>query len=105
MSFFLAVGSPALVTYSLAITVLNSRWINKQFRCLKDWNESLGGESRGKLGPTLDNVRCFLIESQCVSIEIVFGPQKEFAQLVVDPAKSKWWRHVVEQLEKTRRGW
>jgi hypothetical protein len=101
MSFFLAVGSPALVTYSLAITVLNARWINQRFRCLKDWNAELDGN----MGQTLDDVCRFLIESHCVPIQLVLGPQKEFAQLVVDPAKRNWWRHVVEQLEKTRREW
>lgn len=101
MSFFLAVGSPALVTYSLAITVLNARWINEQFLGLKDWNTELGG----KLGPTLENVGRFLIDSQCVLIQLVLGPQRGFAQLVVDPAKRNWWKHVVEQLEKTRREW
>lgn len=101
MSFFLAVGSPALVTYSLAITVLNARWINQRFRCLKDWNAELGGN----MGQTLDDACRFLIESHCVPIQLVLGPQKEFAQLVVDPAKRNWWRHVVEQLEKTRREW
>lgn len=101
MSFFLAVGSPALVTYSLAITVLNTRWINEQFRYLKDWNTEFGGN----MGPTLENVSSFLIESQCVPIQLVLGPEREFAQLVVDPAKRDWWRHVVERLEKTKREW
>ena len=99
MSFFSAVGSPALVTYSLAITVLNSRWINEQFRCLKDWNAELGGN----MGPTLENVSRFLIESQCVPIQL--SSKKEFAQLVVDPAKRGWWKDVVERLEKTKREW
>jgi len=99
MSFFLAVGSPALVTYSLAITVLNARWINEQFHCLKDWNAELGGN----MGPTLENVSRFLIESQCVPIQL--GSKKDFAQLVVDPEKRGWWRDVVERLEKTKREW
>lgn len=32
MSFFLAVGSPALVTFSLTITMLNSAWVKKSFQ-------------------------------------------------------------------------
>jgi len=42
MSLMLAVGSPMLVTYSLCITILNSRWLNERFAFLRDENNKLG---------------------------------------------------------------
>jgi len=49
MAFFLAIGCPMLITPSLAITVLNTRWINDEFRNLKKWNKELGGQMVGVL--------------------------------------------------------
>lgn len=59
MSFCLAVGSPALVTYSLTITIMNRAWVRNffkdirrharaQIRDSKDQVTALGYESRVK---------------------------------------------------------
>jgi hypothetical protein len=49
IAFFLAIGSPMLITHSLTVTVLNARWINDEFRNLKKWNKELGGQMVGVL--------------------------------------------------------
>lgn len=105
MSFFLAVGSPMLVTYSLTITVLNCRWINGHFLSLRNRDASLHPRLRGRTSRTLKNVCFFLNQSQCVPIEIVHGPQNEFAQLVVNPERRQWWANAAAALRKTRREW
>ena len=101
MAFFLAIGSPMLITHSLAITVLNARWINDEFCNLKKWNKELGGQMVG----VLNDVGQFLVASQGVPIQLVLGPEKELAQLIVDPRKKKWWRHLIEEMDKTKREW
>ncbi|OCL03560.1 hypothetical protein AOQ84DRAFT_266327, partial [Glonium stellatum] len=101
MAFFLAVGSPMLITYSLAITVLNARWINDEFRNLKVWNKELGGQMIG----VLDDVSQFLVGSQSVPIQLVLGQKKEFVQLIVDPTKKNWWQHLVREMKNTEREW
>ena len=101
MAFFLAIGSPMLITHSLAITVLNARWINDEFRNLKKWNKELGGQMVG----VLNDVNQFLVASQGVPIQLVLGPEKELVQLIVDPMKKEWWRHLIEEMDKTKREW
>lgn len=101
MAFFLAIGSLMLITHNLAITVLNARWINDEFRNLKKWNKELGGEIVG----VLNDVSQVLVASQGVPIRLVPGPEKELVQFIVDPTKKKWWRHLIEEIDKTKREW
>ena len=90
-----------LITHNLAITVLNARWINDEFRNLKKWNKELGGEIVG----VLNDVSQVLVASQGVPIRLVPGPEKELVQFIVDPTKKKWWRHLIEEIDKTKREW
>ena len=100
LSLLLAVGSPMLITYSLYLTILNNRWINKYFRSLRDFNEKL----RGKQVTTLKAARIFLRESQHIPIKTKQS-RAEFAQLIVLPENRAWWESLGKEVMKSKRQW
>ena len=102
MALILALGSPSLITFSLVLTILNSKSINKRFRQIKKVSESL---DRPLLAKAVKASRIFLIESQHVPIQIFNGPRREFAQLVVRPENWVWWDSLREEIQKTKREW
>lgn len=101
-SLFLAIGSPFLIIYSLALTILNARSINREFRELREENEELICPSQIEV---IKAARVVLIESQSIPLQIVNGPDREFAQLIVNPANLTWWTSVVGEILKTKREW
>lgn len=101
MAFFLAIGGPTLITHSLAVTVLNARWINDEFRNLKKWNKELGGQMVG----VLNDVSQFLVASQGVPIRLVLGPERGVGATYFRPYEKEWWRHLIEEMDKTKREW
>ncbi|MCJ1281785.1 hypothetical protein MMC26_001108 [Xylographa opegraphella] len=100
LSVLLAVGSPMLITYSLCLTVLNSRWINIRFRALCDRNE----EVLGKQVKTMEAARIFLRESQHIPLE-ASGSRSTLAQLVVSPENRAWWYTLRKEVLKSKREW
>jgi len=78
MSLMLAVGSPMLITYSLCITILNSRWLNERFAVLRDENKRLGNHQEKALAAA----RYILRETQHVPIAIR-DTRRRFAELIV----------------------
>jgi hypothetical protein len=87
MSAVLTVGSPVLAGYSLFATLLNSRWINLQFR------QSV----------TYPNSR--------LAVSIVSSLQQfplrldsdRFASLVVLPENDCWWKYLSELMDYTHK--
>ncbi|MCJ1404405.1 hypothetical protein MMC11_007630 [Xylographa trunciseda] len=100
LSVLLAVGSPMLITYSLCLTVLNSRWINIRFRALYDRNE----EVLGKQVKAMEAARVFLRESQHIPLGIS-GDRSIIAQLVVSPENRAWWYSLRKEVLKSKREW
>ena len=98
----LAIGSPALITYSLALTILNARWINQSFRQIKD---KLHAEKFPQQTNALRAARKILIESYHIPIQIVNGPDREISQLIAIPENWTWWVRLLELIQKTKRGW
>ena len=101
MILMITLGSPMLVAYSLILTVANTRWINREFRRLKDENQEVGGDSVEAITAA---GRC-LVEGQQVPIEIFQGPERELAHLIVLPQNRSWWVRLGVELKKTRRPW
>jgi hypothetical protein len=99
---FLAIGCPLLIIYSLSLTMLNARSINDEFREVKEEVESL---KQDKQTEAVKAARVLLIESQNVPIQVVNGPGRELAQLVVDPKNWTWWPAAKDEILKTKRGW
>lgn len=104
-SLYLAIGCPLLIIYSLTLTILNARAINREFRQIKEDAKNLQLEVREEQLKIVENVRIILIESQNVPLQIVNGPEREIAQLVVNPKNASWWSQVAQEILKTKRGW
>ena len=96
MTLFLGVGSPALITYSLALTIFNSRSINRKFRHVKDHLDSHIGID------TIRAVRSFLTQSQHVPLQFI---RCDLHRLIVCPKSWAWWNGVRDDLQATKRGW
>ena len=101
MILFITLGSPMLAVYSLILTVANTRWINGEFRRLKDENKEAGGDWVEAITAAR---RCF-VEGQQVPIQVFQGPERELAHLIVLPQNRYWWVRLEIELKKTRRPW
>lgn len=78
MALFLALGSPALIAYALALTAINSRKIRRKFRnCLRRCKElELPG-----LPEAIDSAQTIMIDSQHIPIQAYQGPQRPLLSL------------------------
>ncbi|KAG0702070.1 hypothetical protein DFH29DRAFT_1069351 [Suillus ampliporus] len=89
MSAVLTVGSPALAGYSLFITLLNSRWINRRFSSQSvDYPNSLSA--------------VFILSSlQQVPLRLHFHHvyDSNFPSLVVLPENDSWWKYFSELVD------
>ncbi|KAL6715219.1 hypothetical protein ACLMJK_007483 [Lecanora helva] len=102
MVLLLALGSPALATYSLATTILNARAINQKFRQIKDGSRALQRPLHTK---AIKAARSILIEIQHVPIWIYNGQYGEISQLIVNPDNWAWWCLLRQKLLITKRKW
>lgn len=101
-SLLLGLGSPLLIIYSLAITILNARAINKETRQLYEDNDEL---QRPLQIEVIQAARVLLIEGQSVPLQVVNGQDREFAQLICHPANAGWWTSTANEVLKTRKEW
>ncbi|TFK38818.1 hypothetical protein BDQ12DRAFT_698553 [Crucibulum laeve] len=85
-SVILAVGSPTLAAYSLALTALNGRWIRRRFDCYHYPNSQKAAQ--------------LLINLQQAPLRVV-TENGLFASLVVLPQNDAWWKEIVIQLDYT----
>ena len=97
-----ALGSPALVAYSLALTILNARWINRKFRQIKEDSQTLHRPLHVK---AIKAARFVLIETQHVPIQVYNGRRREISQLIVHPDNWAWWCSLRKKLLITKRKW
>ncbi|KAG1757929.1 hypothetical protein EDB19DRAFT_1901417 [Suillus lakei] len=87
MSAVLTVGSPVLAGYSLFITLLNSRWINRRFRQSVDYPNSRFAVS-------------IISSLQQVPLTL-HSDRTRFASLVVLPENDSWWKYFSELVDYT----
>ncbi|RDW82346.1 hypothetical protein BP6252_03458 [Coleophoma cylindrospora] len=97
-SLVMAIGSPILITYSLCITILNSRWLNKRFASLIKENRELGGHQED----TIKAAWTILTESQHIPIAIR-ETKGTFAELVTSPENKIWWQTLREEVQRSKR--
>ena len=102
LAMLLAMGSPALAVYSLTLHVLNSRWINLAFEEVIDL-AGPGIESQGI--SAIKATKTIFIETQHFPIKIYNGPDREIAQLIVDPENVSWWTGVLCGIQGTKQTW
>ncbi|EMC93630.1 hypothetical protein BAUCODRAFT_568559 [Baudoinia panamericana UAMH 10762] len=104
MSFCMALGSPALITYSLTITILNQYWAQARFRTLRDdaGDERVARRFRG-IAERIRAALYLLREAQQVPLRAsqVGG---WLASLIVLPKNAVWWERLKMRLQATRRG-
>ena len=95
----MAVGSPALATWSLTLTTLNRYWIRRR---IKDLHKSYRAAST-YFQVVLDSVEYLLAEGQQVPLR---ASQEDgwLSSLIVSPNNRKWWKGMQKRLESTRRG-
>jgi hypothetical protein len=80
MSAILTVGSPALAGYSLFITLLNSRWINRRFRPLMAHPNSYYAVS------LVSSLQQFPLKLH----------SNDFTSLIVLPESDCWWKYLYQ---------
>ncbi|KAJ8131871.1 hypothetical protein O1611_g1750 [Lasiodiplodia mahajangana] len=95
ISFSYAVGSPMLITYSLATTILNQHWLREKFRKLEAPDRPLHLTSK--------NVRIFLQESQQLPLRLS-QEDGSLASLIVLSDNVDWWEKLKTSILLTRRG-
>ncbi|KAI1277671.1 hypothetical protein F5Y07DRAFT_362549 [Xylaria sp. FL0933] len=95
MSFCYAVGSPMLITYSLATTILNQHWLRGKFLKLE--------ASDRPLRQTSKDVRIFLQESQQLPLRLS-QENGSLASLIILPDNADWWEKLKNSILLTRRG-
>lgn len=111
-AFYLAVGSPVLIIYSLCMSALNVRWINEQFRHTRERVEQLSPDfleenDREQLLKTLDCAREVVASTQHNPVSFVLDSNgQEFVKIFEDPETRKiWWQVARAELKKTQRKW
>ncbi|KAF7364460.1 hypothetical protein MSAN_01107400 [Mycena sanguinolenta] len=103
LSACLCVGSPALATYSLALTAFNRRYIAAEFKRLKEEAETTTQRRYRYMAPRID-AACFVLQEtqQCP----MRADQRagEFANLIVLPDRRTFWITAEKDLKNTSRG-
>ena len=102
ISICLAVGSPALITYSLMLTIRNRYWVRQDFRDLRRNLADVKAKTPG-FKKRLDDIQYVLDEAQQVPLRIS-QDRGWFSSLIVAPQNDDWWDAMQSKLEDTRRG-
>jgi hypothetical protein len=104
MSLFMAVGSPALITYSLTLTILNRIWVRRIFGSLLDKLDDLPRNLHQGLRKRLQAAQYLLQESQQVAMR---ASQVDgwLSSLIALDDNDAWWMRVKKDLKNTRRGY
>lgn len=104
MSFCLAVGSPALVTYSLVITISNRRWVRKLFGSIrKDKCTETVQRRYPECVRSIRAMQTVLQEGQQVPLR-VSQEGGWLSSLIVLPSNRDWWRRLRSSVLNTKRG-
>ena len=104
MSGLLAIGSPALITYSLTVTILNRSSAYRRFEKLRsDVFESNAHKRYPGLAKTIKEARYLIQEMQQIPIRVC-QDNGWLSSLVVLPDNFSWWHRVRIDLQKARRG-
>ncbi|KAF7340430.1 hypothetical protein MVEN_01963100 [Mycena venus] len=105
LSACLCVGSPALATYSLALTTLNRGYIADKFKLLKQTAERETHQGYHYMIDRINAAAFILQEAQQCPMR---ANQRtgELASLIVlnDPHRQSFWKVAAKDLKNTRRG-
>ena len=98
----MVIGSPALVTYSLMLTIRNRYWVREEFDLLRRRFQDIHTEYNG-FEQKLSAIQYVLEECQQVPLR-VSQTRGWFSSLIVLPTNDPWWTSVGSKLKNTRRG-
>ncbi|KAK4170508.1 hypothetical protein QBC43DRAFT_250115 [Cladorrhinum sp. PSN259] len=97
MCFFMGVGSPMTLTFSLMMTIFNRRWLREKIRRFHVDYPANG------LAPRLKDVSNFLEAAQQVPLRMSYG-SGWLASLVLLESNETWWERLSNRLLATKRG-
>lgn len=103
-SFSLAVGSPALVTYSLTLTILNRFRVRQRYKTLmREAKLPIVTRRHPQFHDHVSAIEYLLSEAQQVSLR---ASQRAgwLSSLIVLPENDDWWTRLRASLRSTRRG-
>ena len=103
MSWFLAVSSPALITYSLFLTILNRYWVGLVFGKLRSRAELPAMRSKFAYAHRIKACQLLLQEGQQVPLQ-QSCEDALLSSLIVSPRNEIWWQRLEERLIRSRRG-
>ncbi|KAJ6559554.1 hypothetical protein B0H19DRAFT_103792 [Mycena capillaripes] len=105
LSGFLCVGSPALATYSLALTAFNRGYIIDRFQALKRTVERETGPEYHFMAGRVDDAAYILREGQQCPIR-ANQRNGDLANLITmnGPHRQNFWKVAAKDLKNTRRG-
>ena len=97
----MAVGSPALATYSLTLTTLNRYWIRKQIKHVKEQLENADWQCQTQLN-ILGPLQYLLAEAQQVPLRLS-QKNRWLTRLIQSPENKILWDQMKDRLASTRR--
>lgn len=103
MSWCLMLGSPMLAGYTLALIVLNVRWITREFRYLREEVKGLSPKLDSQQIEALEGISWILCEIQHAPLRVDFGSNHELAQVIVRPENAAAWIQLRHELGRTKR--
>ncbi|KAK0654811.1 hypothetical protein B0T16DRAFT_395707 [Cercophora newfieldiana] len=101
LSFCMSLGSPALATYSLVITILNQNWLRRLCNSLPKYED---GENQipNPYTTRMSSVRVLLEAAQQAPLRIS-DADGSLSSLIILEANNSWWNSVEKRLQATKR--
>lgn len=106
MAFGMAVGSPALVTYSLTITISNRASVRRKFSTLLKEAMLFDEQNADRSPGYVTRIKAALVilqEGQQVPLR-ASDVDGWFSSLITSSKNKEWWEQVKTNLQATRRG-
>jgi len=102
MGLCLAIGSPALITYSLAITIFNRNWAIASVKRLFKRSRQHPGQRFRHFEDRLESFLFLAIEGQQVPLRAT-GIRHWLSSLIVSPLNQPWWTNLKGRINRSRR--
>ncbi|KAF2202003.1 hypothetical protein GQ43DRAFT_13404 [Delitschia confertaspora ATCC 74209] len=104
LSLCLSVGSPALITYSLTLTILNRYSLQSRWQTLHQAAGSRGVQAKyNDFSKRVCEIQFLLQEAQQVPLR-ASQERGWLSSLIVGPKNQEWWGNLKKRLMRTRRG-
>ncbi|KAF2117030.1 hypothetical protein BDV96DRAFT_644465 [Lophiotrema nucula] len=104
LSLCLSVGSPALITYSLTLTILNRYSLRTRWHALHQTAMSRAVHDKySDFSVRVKAIQYLLQEAQQVPLR-ASQERGWLSSLIVSPKNQAWWRSLKRRLTRTRRG-